>query len=150
MLLKLASYVPLWASCLLICLGLTLTMVIQLSELLTPQLRVFLLRVCCYAGLFFLLCTQQWIYALVLAGFMFYRHDTLFRTWLEEPTDKSLRFACGCLILAGFLGVLDALDWFPETLRPFVRGLSHPVISIGIILTVLAVFCWSVFAPQRR
>ncbi len=149
MLLKLAIYVPLWASCLLICLGLTLMLVVQFSELLTDHLRIVLLRVCCYAELLFLLCTWQWVYALVLAGFMFDKHDNAFRRWLDDATGKSLRFACGFLILSGCLGVFDALDWFPVILRPLVRGLRHPAISVGILLAALATVCWNILTNKR-
>jgi hypothetical protein len=142
MLLKLAIYVPLWASCLLICFGLTLMLVVRIPELLTPQLRVPLLRVCCYAGLVFLLCTGQWIYALVLIGFMFDKFDHAYRRWLEEPTDKSLREAYRWLLLGGCLGVIEALDLLPAIFRPVMRVLSHPVLSIGLIVAVLAVICW--------
>jgi hypothetical protein len=144
MLLKLAIYVPLWASCLLICLSLTLMLVVRIPELPTPQIRVVLLRVCCYAGLLFLLCTGQWIYALVLVGFMFDKFDHTYHRWLEEPTDKSLREAYRWLLLGGCLGVIEALDWLPAIFRPVMRVLSHPVLSIGLIVAVLAVVCWRV------
>jgi hypothetical protein len=142
MLLKLAIYVPLWASCLLICLSLTLMLVVRIPELLTPQIRVVLLRVCCYAGLLFLLCTGQWIYALVLIGFMFDKFDHAYRRWLEEPTDKSLREAYLWLLLGGCLGVVEALGRLPAIFRPVMRVLNHPVLSIGLIVAFFAVVCW--------
>jgi hypothetical protein len=126
MLLKLAVYVPLWASCLLICFSLTLMLVVRIPELLTPQLRVVLLRICCYAGLVFLFCTAQWIYAFLLVGFMFDKFDHAYRRWLEEPTDKSVREAYRWLLLGGCLGVVEALDWLPAIFRPVMRVLSPP------------------------
>ena len=149
MLLKLAIYVPLWASCLLICFGLTLMMVVWIPELLTPHLRVVLLRVSCFAGLFFLLSTGQWIYALVLIGFMFDKFDHSYRRWLDEPTNKSLREAYRWLLLGGCFGVIDALHWLPAVFRPAMRVLSHPVLSIGLTVAVLVVVCWRVVANRR-
>jgi hypothetical protein len=144
MLLKLAIYVPLWASCLLICFSLTLMLVVRIPELVTPQQRVVLLRTCCYTGLVFLLCTAQWIYAFLLVGFMFDKFDHAYRRWLEEPTDKSLREAYRWLLLGGCLGVIEALDWLPAIFRPVMRVLSHPILSVGLIVAVLAVVCWRV------
>ncbi len=144
MLLKLAIYVPLWASCLLMCFSLTLIMVVRIPELLTPHLRVVLLGVSSYAGLFFLLCTGQWIYALVLIGLMFDKFNHSYRRWLEEPSDKSLREAYRWLLLGGCFGVIDALHWIPAVFRPVMRLLSHPALSIGLIVTALVVVCWGV------
>ncbi len=144
-------YIPLWASCLLICFGLTLMMVIRLMpELLTPEVRIKLLLMSCYAGLFFLLCTLQWIYALALVAFMFDKFGGSFRRWLEEPTDKSLRSACGWLLVGGILGVFESLDWFGKLLHPLGKVLSHPVISIGLTLGVLIVLCWSMLAGSKN
>lgn len=149
MLLKLAIYIPLWASCLLISFSLTLMLVVWIPELLTPHLRVILLRVSCFAGLFFLLCTRQWIYALVLIGFMFDKYDHLYRRWLEEPTNKSLREAYRWLLLGGCCGVIDALGWSPAVFRPLMRVLSHPVLSSGLIVAALVVVCWRALANRR-
>ncbi|HEX8926846.1 MAG TPA: hypothetical protein VF786_13695, partial [Terriglobales bacterium] len=114
-----------------------------------PEIRVMLLRSACYAGLFFLLCTGQWIYAFLLLGFMFDKRDTRFREWLHEPTGKSLRVAYGLLFLGGCLGLLDALDLYPVILRPFAFGLGHPAVSIGLIVAVLVMFGWASITATR-
>jgi hypothetical protein len=75
---------------------------------------------------------------------MFDKFDHAYRRWLEEPTNKSLREAYRWLLLGGCLGVIEALDWLPAIFRPVMRVLSHPVISIGLIVAFLAVFCWRV------
>ena len=72
----------------LICLGLMLMLAVRFSASLTPQTRVILLQVSCFIGLFFLLCTQQWIYALILAGYMWDLYDHSFARWLEQPADR--------------------------------------------------------------
>jgi hypothetical protein len=131
------TYAALWASCLLLCLGLTLKLVAPFSEILTSQSRVVLLRVTCYAGLFFLLCMQQWIYALILTGFMFDLYGNSYSSWADEPIGESLGSASGWLLLCGFLGLLDILRWSPTILRPLTHVLVHPVTSVGLLLGVL-------------
>lgn len=150
MLYKLAIYLPLWASCLMICLGSTLMIVVPFSVGITSQSRAALLRVSCYAGLFFLLCTGQWVYALFLIGFIFDRYDHAFQRWLGESGDKPLRSAAGWLILGGCLGLIDALNWLPVFLRPLTHALSHPAITVGTMIAVLVAFSWSAIANAKR
>ncbi len=145
----LVKYIPLWASCMTICLGATLLLVLRLSKSLTNEMQVLLLRLACYAGLVFLLCTGQWIYAFFLLGFMLDKHDTRFRMWLHEPSEKSLRTAYLLLLLSGCLGLVDALDLYPVLLRPLAFGLRYPAVSIGLIVAMLVVFCWSGFVSAR-
>jgi hypothetical protein len=140
------SYAPLWASCLAVCLGLTLMMVVRVPELVTPPLRVILVRVSSYAELFFLLCMGQWIYLLLLIALMLGAFGGSFRRWSEEPTGLSLRQAYWALLLAGCLGLADALNWFPV----FLRFLSHPIVSVGLTVLVLAAFCRFALAGARR
>ena len=66
----------------------------------------------CYAGGFFLLCMQQWIYALILTGFMFDLYGNSYSSWLDEPIGESLGSASGWLILCGFR-LPDILRWSP-------------------------------------
>jgi hypothetical protein len=66
------------------------------------------------------------------------------RCWLAEPTNKSLREAYLWMLLGGCLGVIEPLNWIPAIFCPVMRTLSHPVLSVGLIVAVLAVVCWRV------
>ncbi len=139
-------YIQLWTACLLICLGLTLMLILRVPEGVTAQSRAILLRVCCVAGVVFLLCAAEWIYAVCLVAFMYTK---LFRNWLIDPTDRALRAACWWLLLGGCLGLVDALNWLPVIVRSSLRPLKHPTLSIGLILGVLAVLAWNGLKRRR-
>lgn len=53
------TYILLFASCLALCLGLTLLLVTRIPDLLTPELKVRLLQIAAFFGIAFLLCTRS-------------------------------------------------------------------------------------------
>jgi hypothetical protein len=134
---SLLAYAALFVSCLALCLGLTLLLITRLPDLLTPEVKVRLLQIAAFYGIGFLICTGQWIFALLLIGFVWIGGS--YRRWLAEPSRRSLDEASLLLLGGGVCGILDATGW---TDRPFgLLGcwLSHPTLSVGLIVLLLIV-----------
>ena len=137
MALALLSYLPLFASCLALCLGLTLLLVTRIPELLTPELKIKLLQIAAFFGIAFLLCTAQWIFALVLLGFVSGWYGRSYQRWLAEPSRRSLDEAAFYLLAGGVFGLVDTLGWLDAAFHTLSHLLRHPVLSVGLILLVL-------------
>lgn len=129
-------YIPIFASCLALCLGLTLLLVGGIPDLLTAELRVRLLQLSTFTGVFCLLCTAQWIYALCLVVFVF---SKAYRAWLARPTNHSLNQATVYLMAGGGFGLVDLLGWLDFAFGWLKRWLAHPVLAVGLILLLLIV-----------
>ena len=52
--------------------------------------------------------------------------------WSNQRTDATV--SLGWLLLGGYLGMLDTLNWSPVFLSPLTQVLSHPVVSVGVLL----------------
>ncbi len=142
MLNTLFTYIPLWTSCLLASLGLTLMLVAAFSEALTAKSRAVLVGVSYFAGLLFLICYGQWIYAVCAIGFIY---GGGYRRWVNDPTDRRLRISAWSLLWCGTLGLVDYFHWFSIVLGP----LRHPVISAGVFVAALAVVVWGALRGRR-
>lgn len=130
-------YLPLFASCLALCLGLTLLLITRLPELLTAELKVRLLQIAAFAGIAFLLCTAQWIFAIVLIGFVSGWYGRGYQRWLAEPSRRSLDQASLYLLGGGVFGLVDSLGWLDTIFHALGRLLRHPVLSVGLVVLVL-------------
>jgi hypothetical protein len=139
---QILHYLPLWASCLLICYSLTLLLVTQLPELLTPPLRVLLLRIATWLMLFFLLCFGQWLYAICDIVFIW---RPGYRSFLQDSTGRSLRQAWLTGLLLGLFGVTDSLGWLGLL---FSRIFRHPAVSVGAIVAVLVAIAWGALTAK--
>jgi hypothetical protein len=133
---SLLAYTALFVSCLALCLGLTLLLITRLPELLTPELKVRLLQIAAFYGIAFLICTAQWIFALLLIGFVSGWYG-VYRRWIAEPSRLSLDEASFLLIGGGVFGILDALGWLNRFFGVTGRWLSHPTLSVGLIVIVM-------------
>ncbi len=145
----LLAYLPLFASCVALCLGLTLLLVTRLPELLTAELKVRLLQIAAFFGIAFLLATAQWIFALVLTGFVSGWYARSYQRWLAEPSRRSLDEASYLLLAGGVLGLVDSLGWLDAVLHALGRWLSHPVLSVGLILLVLILLVCAVVRSKE-
>jgi len=135
------EYLQLWASCVLICLGIT-TLAILYSRIATPEFGIGLARTCEIVVLIFLLVLGQWVFALIAFCFMFSKDH---RRHLALPTRKLLGLAAFELLALGCFGIIDALNWWPTIFRPF----HHPALSIGVILGSLILLSWAVTKGSR-
>lgn len=129
MLHTLVIYLPLWASCMALCLGLTLILAIHVSGSAIAEARSVLFRAACCFGIAFLFITQQWVFA---AALLIAMCSAAFRKQVNDPTDRALQEASVWLVVGGVLGFLDVL--FPASRFP----LSHPALSIGLTLWTIA------------
>ncbi|MDR3763367.1 MAG: hypothetical protein P4M01_04655 [Acidobacteriota bacterium] len=130
-------YLPLFASCVALCLGLTLLLITRLPELLTAELKVRLLQIAAFTGIAFLLCTAQWIFALVLIGFVSGWYGRSYQHWLGETSRRSLDQASAYLLAGGIFGLVDSLGWLDAVFHALGRLLRHPVLSVGLVVLVL-------------
>jgi len=135
------EYLLLWASCLLICLGIT-TFAVRYSRIATSEFGVGLNRASEIVVLFFLLILGQWVFAFIAFCFMFSKERRLL---LALPTRKLLGLAAFELNALGCFGIIDALNWWPTIFRPF----NHPAISVGVILGSLFLLSWAQIKDSR-
>jgi hypothetical protein len=141
---SLPAYAALFVSCLALCLGLTLLLITRLPELLTPELKVRLLQIAAFYGVAFLICTAQWIFALVLIGFVSGWYGG-YRRWLAGASRHSLDDASFLLLGGGVFGILDALGWLNRFFGVLGRWFAHPTLSVGLIVIALIVAArWAV------
>lgn len=136
------EYLQLWASCLLICLGIT-TLAVRYSRIATPEFGVGLARAAEIVVLFFLLILGLWVFAFIDFCFMFSKER---RILLALPTRKRLGLAAFELVALGCFGIIDALNWWPTIFRPF----NHPAISSGVILGSLFLLSWALIRGSRE
>lgn len=144
------AYLPLFASCVALCLGMTLLLVTRLPELLTPELKVRLLQIAAFAGIAFLLCTAQWIFVILLIGFVSGWYGESYQRWLAEPSRRSLDLAAFLLLAGGVFGLVDTLGWLDAAPHSLGRWLRHPVLSLGLILLVLVALVRSAIKHLRK
>jgi hypothetical protein len=135
------EYLQLWASCLLICLGIT-TLAVLFSRIATAEFGIGLAHATEIVVLIFLLILGQWVFAFIEFCFMFSKEH---RRHLALPTRKLLGLAAFELLALGGFGIIDALNWWPTIFRPF----HHPAIAIGIILGSLILLSWAVTKGSR-
>lgn len=135
------EYLQLWASCLLICLGIT-TLAVRYSRISTAEFGVGLVRAGEIVVLLFLLVLGQWVFAFIDFCFMFSKEH---RRFLALPTRKLLGLAAFELLAMGCFGIIDALNWWPAIFRPF----NHPAISVGVILGSLFLLSWVLIKGSR-
>jgi hypothetical protein len=135
------EYLQLWASCLLICMGIT-TLAGLFSRIATPEFGIGLARASEIVVLIFLMVLGQWVFAFIGFCFMFSKDH---RRHLALPTRKLLGLAAFELLALGCFGIIDALNWWPSLFRPF----HHPATSIGVILGTLILLSWAVTKGSR-
>ena len=108
------EYLQLWASCLLICLGIT-TLAVLYSRIASPEFGIGLARAGGIMVLVFLLVLGQWLFAFIEFCFMFSKE---YRRHLVLPTRKLLGLTACELLALGSFGIIDALKLAAHCIPP--------------------------------